>query len=153
MNTYQRTSLAIGLLSDDPLDPQHLGYLHARAQNKAHDCVLAVFMEEAETRGINKAYIARRLRKRPEVVGRCLTAAGNWTLDTLAELLGSMGYDVEINARSFRNPILPNRIHDMAAVNISVQPTTAPSPTSASSPTISGAVSTQSGNIQLTSTS
>jgi hypothetical protein len=99
-----------------------LGYLHARAQNKAHDCVLGVFVEEAEERGINKAYIARRLGKRPEVVGRCLTAPGNWTLDTLAELLGSMGYDVEIQARRFSNLVFPNRIHDMAISAASTQP-------------------------------
>src|SRR6266446_7694343 len=155
MNTYQPMSLATGLLSDDPLDPEHLGYLHARAQNKAHDCVLAVFADEAGARGINRAYIARRLRKRPEVVSRCLTAPGNWTLDTLGELLGSMGYDVDINARSFRNPILPNRVHDMAISDISGQPTTIIRPGGPTDPvsglTISGG--TEYGNIRLTSTS
>ena len=117
MNTYQPTPLAIGLLSDEPLEPQHLGYLRARTQNKAHDCVLETFINEAEERGINKAYIARRLGKRPEVVGRCLTAPGNWTLDTLSELLGSMGYEVEFRARSFRHPNLPNRVHDLMVAN------------------------------------
>jgi hypothetical protein len=117
MNTYRQTPLATGLLSDEPLEPQHLGYLHARTQNKAHDCVLEVFLEEAKERGVNKAHIARRLGKRPEVIGRWLTAPGNWELDTLAELLGSMGYEVEFRARSLRHPNLPNRIHEMAATS------------------------------------
>jgi hypothetical protein len=104
----------MGLLSDDPLEPAHLAYLHGRAQNKAHNCVLQVFMDESEARHINKAYIARRLTKRPEVISRWLTAPGNWTLDTLAELLGAMGYEVEFRARSLRNPQFPNRVHDMA---------------------------------------
>ena len=114
MNTSQTTSLITGFLSDEPLDAAHLGYLHARAQNKAHDCVLKVFLDESEARGINKAYIARRLSKRPEVIGRWLTAPGNWELDTIAGLLGSMGYEVEFHARSMRNPQFPNRIHNMA---------------------------------------
>jgi hypothetical protein len=151
MNTYQPTSLAMALLSDEALHPEHLGYLHARAQNKAHDCVLGVFIEEAEERGINKAYIARRLGKRPEVVGRCLTAPGNWTLDTLAELLGSMGYDVEIQARRFSNPVFPNRIHDMAI-------SAAAASTPLSYGYVSGATNATSGltgvgNVTLTSTS
>jgi hypothetical protein len=152
MNTYQPTSLATALLSDEALNHEHLGYLHARAQNKAHDCVLGVFVEEAEERGINKAYIARRLGKRPEVVGRCLTAPGNWTLDTLAELLGSMGYDVEIQARPFSNPVLPNRIHEM------VIPAAALASTPPSYAYVSGAIITTSGlvgtgNVKLASTS
>lgn len=118
MNTFQAMPLAMAFLSDDPLEPQHLGYLRARAQNKAHECVLEVFEGEAKERGITKAYIARRLKKRPEVVGRCLTAPGNWTLDTLAELLGSMGYEIEFRARSFRQPNLPNRVHDLMAANV-----------------------------------
>ena len=72
------------------------------------------FLTNSESRGINKAYIARRLGKRPEVVGRWLTAPGNWELDTLAELLGSMGYEVEFHARPLRSPLRPNRIHDLA---------------------------------------
>jgi hypothetical protein len=150
MNTYQPTSLAKDLLSDEALHPEHLGYLHARAQNKAHDCVLGVFVEEAEERGINKAYIARRLGKRPEVVGRCLTAPGNWTLDTLAELLGSMGYDVEIQARRFSNLVFPNRIHDMAISAASTQPSPYGHVSGAAIATsgLSGV-----GNVRLTSTS
>ena len=117
MNTYQATPLITGFLSDEPLEPQHLGYLRARAQNKAHECVLEIFENEAEEHGITRAYIARRLKKRPEVIGRCLTAPGNWTLDTFAELLGSMGYEVEFRARSFRQPIRTNQVHDFVATN------------------------------------
>jgi hypothetical protein len=122
MNTFQATPLTTAFLSDEPLEPQHLGYLRARAQNKAHECVLAVFEDESAAHGVTKAYIARRLKKRPEVVGRCLTAPGNWTLDTLAELLGSMGYEVEFRAQSFREPSRTNRVHDFvatSAVNLS----------------------------------
>jgi hypothetical protein len=119
MNTYQATPLITAFLSDEPLEPQHLGYLRARAQNQAHECVLAVFEDESTAHGVTRAYIARRLKKRPEVVGRCLTAPGNWTLDTLAELLGSMGYEVEFRARSFREPNRTNRVHDFVATNTS----------------------------------
>lgn len=115
MNTSQPTPLITGLLSREPLDAVHLGYLRARAQNNAHDCVLQVFLDEAKSRGVTKAYIARRLGKRPEVIGRWLTAPGNWVLDTIAELLGSMGYEIEFRARPLRHPMLPNRIHDLAS--------------------------------------
>jgi hypothetical protein len=121
MNTSQPMPLITGLLSDDPLDAVHLGYLRARAQNRAHDCVLQVFLDEAQSRGINKAYIARRLGKRPEVIGRWLTAPGNWVLDTLAELLGSMGYEIEFRARSLRSSALPNRIHDLALADFAAK--------------------------------
>jgi hypothetical protein len=60
-----------------------LGYFRARNRGRLYDLVV----EEFEKAGISRAELADRLGKRPEVVSRLLGAPGNWTLDTVSDLL------------------------------------------------------------------
>lgn len=47
----------------------------------------SLVLSEFKKSGISKATLARRMDKKPEVVGRWLGAPGNWTLDTVSDLL------------------------------------------------------------------
>ena len=64
-----------------------LTYFRERNRNRVHDLVLTAF----EKSGITQAEIARRLSKRPDVVCRLIGAPGNWTLDTVSDLLLAIG--------------------------------------------------------------
>lgn len=68
---------------DEPVKLGALGYFRARNRGRAHNLVLTEFKRS----GISKAMLARRLRKRPEVVTRLLSGPGNWTMDTYSDLL------------------------------------------------------------------
>jgi hypothetical protein len=48
---------------------------------------LTLVMREFKKAGISRATLARRLGKRPEQVSRLLGGPGNWTLDTVSDLL------------------------------------------------------------------
>lgn len=60
-----------------------LAYFRERQRNRIYDSVLREFLRSK----ISKADLARRMGKRPEVVTRLLGAPGNWTLDTVSDLM------------------------------------------------------------------
>ena len=89
MTTSPEMSLkSVISLDATQLTPWQLGYLAAAAKDQAHEVVLKTFLSS----GLNKAFLARRLGKRPEQIIRWLGSPGNCTLETIAVLLGGMGY-------------------------------------------------------------
>jgi hypothetical protein len=73
-----------------------LGYFRARNRHRVYSLVLREFKRS----GISQADLARRLGKGTDVVCRWLGSPGNWTLDTLSDLLFAMsgaeaGYSVQ----------------------------------------------------------
>lgn len=66
-----------------PPEPGMLSYMRARHRANVHELVLGEFEKE----GMSRAELARRLDKAPEQVTRLLAAPGNWTLDTVSDLL------------------------------------------------------------------
>lgn len=63
--------------------PPVLSYFEGRNRYKVYDLVMDEFMAS----GLTKATLARRLGKRPEQINRLLKSPGNWTLDTVSNLL------------------------------------------------------------------
>ena len=92
MNTYPMSLTSVISRNDEPLTPEQLGYLEAYAQDQAHEMVLGLFTDLSDQEGISRAFLARRLDKKPEQITRWLAVPGNWTLRTLADLLGALGY-------------------------------------------------------------
>jgi hypothetical protein len=60
-----------------------IAYFRARNRNNAYHTVIREFQDS----GLSQATVARRLGKRPEIISRLLGAPGNWTLDTISDLL------------------------------------------------------------------
>jgi len=63
-----------------------LSYMRERHRGHVYDLVL----NEFENSGITRAVIADRLGKAPEIISRWFSTPGNWTLDTVSDLLFSM---------------------------------------------------------------
>lgn len=79
----------------DALPPGKFAYFRERQRNRLHEVVLREFLRSKLT----KAELARRMGKKPEQVTRWLAAPGNWTLDTVSDLLlaisaGELAIDV-----------------------------------------------------------
>ena len=68
---------------DDPIPETTLEYFRSRNKMRAFSCV----HDEFERSGITQAIIAARLSKGQDRVSRLLGAPGNWTLNTLSELM------------------------------------------------------------------
>jgi hypothetical protein len=81
--TSQTTSSLSKPEGDDRVPLGNLGYFQARNRNRIYEAVLKEFAQS----GISQATLARRLGKKPDVICRWLGAPGNWTLDTVSDLL------------------------------------------------------------------
>lgn len=69
-----------------------LGYFQARNRARLYDRVL----EEFEKSGLSKVTIAHRLGKDQAQINRLLGAPGNWTLDTVSDVLFAIsGAEIE----------------------------------------------------------
>jgi hypothetical protein len=74
-------------------------YFQGRLKNRLHNLVIRKFEEAEIEHGLTRAELARRIGKRPEVLTRLLGAPGNWTLDTVSDLLlGIAGYELDATA-------------------------------------------------------
>ncbi|MCR5859752.1 hypothetical protein [Mesorhizobium sp. J428] len=81
--TSRATSFLAEPVGDDPISERALGYVTEMAREAAFDLVATACVEA----GVSRASLARRLNKDPAQVTRMLGAPGNWTLDTIAEML------------------------------------------------------------------
>ena len=87
MTTSQPTHFLFEIESGDvPIPPGKLAYFQERLRNNIYHFVLTKFLEK-EREGYTKALLARQLGSDPAVVSRLLGAPGNWTLDTISNLL------------------------------------------------------------------
>ena len=80
-----------------------LAFFRQRNKNRIHDLVIKS-MKKYE---LSQAELARRLGRRPDVVCRWIGAPGNWTLDTVSDLLFAIGgLEVEYEVGSpFDGPV------------------------------------------------
>lgn len=88
------------------LAPATRAYFQARLRLRLYDYVMARFREEAARNGLTRALLGRRIGKRPEVITRLLGAPGNWTLETVSDLLMGIGGEelMAISASPFDAP-------------------------------------------------
>lgn len=68
-----------------------LGYFRANAASEFHQYVLEKFLNYQRETGITKAQFAASIQKDAGQLNRLLGAPGNWTLETIADLLLGMG--------------------------------------------------------------
>ena len=83
MNTSQKNIDLSNSKDDNPIPLGEFGYFQARNKRRAYSIV----MDEFKKSGISQATLARRMRKKPDVVCRLLSGPGNWGLDTFSDLL------------------------------------------------------------------
>ena len=95
MTVYQTTPVWTEILNAPQLSKKALGYFRARLKNRLHQVVLGEFLKLGANERFTKADLARRIDKKPEQITRFLGAPGNWTLDTVSDLLLAMGYELE----------------------------------------------------------
>ena len=94
MITSQQMSL-LSDLTEKPIPESTLAYFRARLQNRLHALVLEAFIKQSEEKQLTQIELAERIGRAPEQVNRWLGAAGNWTLDTISDLMVGIGIDLD----------------------------------------------------------
>jgi hypothetical protein len=84
------------VFGDAPLAEDTLIYFRERFRRRLHQLILEEFVR-LEAAGISRAHLARRINRKPEQITRWLAAPGNWTLDTVSDLLLAMGGEVSLD--------------------------------------------------------
>ncbi|OMQ42074.1 hypothetical protein BKP54_25375 [Ensifer sp. 1H6] len=93
----QNTSILARPTGDEKVSKRAIGYASESAREELFDLVLRNCVES----GVTKATLARRLDKDPAQITRLLGAPGNWTIDTVAELLFAIDGSL-LSASSFQ---------------------------------------------------
>lgn len=89
-----QTTFLSDVLGTEPIPKGKLAYFQARLSNTLHELVLKRFMELENESGFTRADLARRIGRKPEQVTRWLGSPGNWTLETVSDLLTGMGCEI-----------------------------------------------------------
>jgi len=126
MTTYPKTLLTDAIYSEKPLRPFQISYFGERYRNRLHAEILKLFQKVSEERGFTKADLSRRLNKRPEQVTRWLSAPGNWTLDTVSEIMLAMGYEPLVGSQALAGGASNNYYHPLSLKPPASTTTTSP---------------------------
>ena len=76
-----------------------LAYFRQRLRNRLYQLVVKDFLEREQQHGFTRAELARRIGRKPEQLTRWLSAPGNWTLDTVSDLMIAMNGELDISRR------------------------------------------------------
>ena len=87
MTISQETPFLSEVKSDAQISKGNLAYLKARVRNNFYDYVVRKFLEAEQKDGLKRVDLAERIGWRQDVLSRKLNTPGNWTLDTVTELL------------------------------------------------------------------
>lgn len=77
------------------LSEREVFYYRQRQKNRFFQAVIAYFSDRAESEGLTKRDVATLLDKEPSQITRWLSGPGNWTLDTISDLLLAMGAELD----------------------------------------------------------
>lgn len=127
--TISQTSIMSEIANGEVIPEGKLAYFRERQRNRLYDFIVSRFLEKERSEGLTKADIARRLNRRPEQITRWLTTPGNWTIDTISDLMlaickGEMLFEESrfINSRRNYIPQFPSDV-SMPALNVSTSTT------------------------------
>lgn len=95
MTTYRDQSVLSEIVDDKPIPVKTLRYFRRLLQNRFHEAILQVYIDQERKVGLNQKQLARRIGRSPAQVNRWLNCAGNWTLNTISDLLLGMGMDLD----------------------------------------------------------
>jgi hypothetical protein len=103
MTTSQNVFLSEVNSEFDFIPAERRAFLQERLRTRLYDLILSEFIEhQSRNPAFTKAALARRIGSRPEIINRILSSPGNWTIDTISNLLaGISGAELGLSANKF----------------------------------------------------
>lgn len=99
MPTSQNQSVLSEIHGETPISIKTREYFRRLLQNRLHALVLQAFIDQEAAEGLTQKQLAGRLEKGQDQISRWLHTAGNWTFDTLSDLL--LGMKVRLDDPSY----------------------------------------------------
>lgn len=118
MPTSQTPELLAEVLTGKSIPIQKQAYFRRRLRLRIYELVVGRF-HQLET--MTKADLARRIGRRPEVINRLLGAPGNWTIDTVSDLLLGMSSELEMSIGNLADKVQPVEPKDITSDIIRAQ--------------------------------
>ena len=87
MNTSRKKPILSEVLDGGEIPLGTLSYFRERFRDRLYDLVMEEFLKQDAETGLTRADVARRIGRRPEQITRWFGAPGNWTLETVSDLL------------------------------------------------------------------
>lgn len=107
MTTSQENTFLSDVLSGDTIPQAKMSYFRGRLANRFHALVLEEFSRLESEGKISRADLARRISREPAQITRWLGTSGNWTFDTLSDLLLGMGCEPALSIANLRQSARP----------------------------------------------
>ena len=101
MTVYRPTSLLSEIRDAPKLSQYTKSYFQARLKNRVHQLVLRELKRQQKNDGFTKADLARRTGRGPDRVSRLLGSPGNWTLETISDLLLALRCELSMELSRF----------------------------------------------------
>ncbi len=122
MSTFRKPSFLTEIVEGEQIPIGKLEYFRERLKSRLHQLVLDEYLRR-EDRGFSQTDLARRIGKRADQISRLLGTSGNWTLNTVSDLLIGMESELDFTviavadrakqASSQTRPV--NTLNDMAS--------------------------------------
>jgi|SRR6476661_3274681 hypothetical protein len=104
-----------GISKISPVSERDIHYYRQRAKNRIFESLTAFFAEEAERTGVTKRDIAECLHRDPAQITRWLSSPSNLTIDTISDLLLSLGAEMDHTVGKFSDRAQSNEMHPLIA--------------------------------------
>ncbi len=98
-----------------PVSERDIYYYRQRAKNRIFESLTSFFAEEAERTGVTKRDIAECLHRDPAQITRWLSSPSNLTIDTISDLLLSLGAEMDHTVGKFSERAQSNEMHPLIA--------------------------------------
>jgi hypothetical protein len=83
----RRTAFLSEIISGQQIPLGTRSFFQERFRSRLYDLVVSEFLKQEQASGLTRAEVARRIGRKPEQITRWLGAPGNWTLETVSDLL------------------------------------------------------------------
>jgi hypothetical protein len=85
--TMSQTHFLSEILRGEVIPSWKRAYFQERLRNRLYSLILSEFVYKRESENLSQRTLAHRIGKGPDQINRWLSSPGNWTLDTVSDLL------------------------------------------------------------------
>ena len=116
MSSSRRTSSTTGRSASPAIAARDIAYARHRLRTRIFEEVLQAFVERHREDGTTKADLAQALGCERSQITRWLSGPGNWTINTISDLMLALRTELELGRIRFEHKPLPNYRHELSPV-------------------------------------